>query len=205
MAGITINPALVTNAAGSFSTNTTGYVQGVLLDDPVKRYSLLSGIVSPSASSPMWGGVGVTVSLTTAGTEASEIGAVLTPATSQANLNGFTVFNQSAAMIQSPQSPVPLAPASGAINYVLLGSDARITVACSNAVATALAGGAINQAVYWDYTNQVLLNAPGGTAIPVKVVDVNIGNSQVVTYNSGTGFATWTRSGSSASTVVIEI
>jgi hypothetical protein len=202
MSGITINPALVTNAPGSFYASSTGYVQGVQLDDPAKRYSLLSGIVSPSATTPMWGGEGVTVSLPTAGTEAGEIGAVLTLATAQSNLNGFTVFNQSSAMIQSPQSPVPLAPAGGAINYVLIGSRARITVACSNTIAAALAGGAINAALYWDYTNQVLLNAPGGTAIPVLVVDVNVGNSQIVTYNSGTGFATWTRNGSTA---VIEI
>lgn len=202
MAGLTINPALVTNASGSFYTSSNGYVQGVQLDDPAKRYALLSAVVSPSASAPMWGGEGVTVSLPTAGTEAGELGAVLTLATSQANLNGFTVFNQASAMIQSPQSPVPLAPASGAINYVLIGSGARIVVACSNAVATALAGGSITAALYWDYTNQVLLNAPGGTAIVVKVVDVNVGNSQVVSYNSGTGFATWTRTGSTA---VIEI
>src|ERR1700683_5462625 len=131
MAGININPVLVTNAAGGFSVQSTGYVQGVLLDDPVTRYKLNSGIVA-SGSGPFWGGMGITESLTTPGTEADEIGAVLALATSQANLTGFTVFNQAAAMIQTPQSPAPLAAATMAINFVRLGSGAHIAVAASN-------------------------------------------------------------------------
>jgi hypothetical protein len=206
MTGITINPVLVTNAAGTFYTSSTGYVQGVLLDDPVTRFKLNSGIVSSSATAPMWGGEGITESLTTAGTEADEIGSVLLLATSEANLTGFTVFNQATAMVQSPQSPCPLAAQTMGINFVRLGSGARIVVACSAATAAALAGQPINTAVYWDYTNQVLLASPGGTALPnVKLVDVNIGGSQVVSYSSGTGFATWVRSGTTANTVVIEI
>lgn len=41
------------------------------------------------------------------------------------------------------------------------------------------------------------LNAGGG-ALPVKILDVNVGNSMTVSYNSTTGFATWNRSGSCA-------
>jgi hypothetical protein len=198
MAGITLNPALVSNAPGSFYTTSDGFVQGTMEDDPASRFALASGIVSTAATSPMWGGMGITDSLATPGTTSQSLRSVLTLATSQANLTGFTVFNQAAGMVQTPQSPVPLASAGMGINFFRLGSGARIAVACSNAVATALEGGASNQALYWDYTNQVLLNTPGGTAINVKVIDVNVGNSQVVTYNSGTGFATWTRTGSCA-------
>lgn len=205
MSGFTVNPVLTTNALGSFAASSTGYVQGVMLDDPVARFALLTGIVSPSASQPFWGGMGITESLPTAGTEAAEIGSVLALATSQANLTGFTVFNQGAAMVQTAQSPVPLSAQSMAINFVRLGSGARVVVACSSTVAAAFAGNPINTAAYWDYTNQVLLSAPGGTAIAVKVIDVNVGGSQVVNYNSGTGFATWTRSGSTACTAVIQI
>jgi hypothetical protein len=198
MAGLTINPALVTNALGSFSVTSEGYVQGVQLDDPAVRFALASGIVSPAASGPMWGGMGITDSLWTPGTESDSIGSVLTLASSQSNLTGFTVFNQANAMIQSPQSPVPLAPLTGAINFFRFGSGARIAVQCSSTVATALEGSASNVALYWDYTNQVLLNAPGGTAIAAKLIDVNVGNSMVVSYASGTGFATWNRGGSTA-------
>lgn len=196
MTGLTINPALMTNAAGGFTASSEGYVQGFALDDPSVRNELVAGIVSPSATSPMWGGMAVTESLPTAGTEADSVGSILTLATSQANVTGFTVFNQSAAMYQSAQSPCPLAPAGGGINFYRLGSGARIAVACSQAVAAALAAAAVNVAVYWDYTNQVLLNAPGGTAIAVSLVGVvTAGNAQVVSYNSGTGFATWNRAG----------
>lgn len=198
MAGITLNPALVTNAPGTFAVSSDGFVQGTMEDDPVTRFALASGIVSTSATSPMWGGVGITDSLANPSTVSQSLRSVLALATSQANLTGFTVFNQATAMIQTPQSPVPLAAAGMGINFFRLGSGARICVACSNNVAAALEGGASNQVLYWDYTNQVLLNAPGGTAINVKVIDVNVGNSQIVTYSSGTGFATWTRNGSCA-------
>jgi hypothetical protein len=203
MAGITINPSLVTNAPNTFYSTSTGGVQGTLADNPVSLTGYLrSGIVATNATTPMWGGEGVTISLPTSGTEALEIAAVLTLASAETNLLGFTVFNQASAMIQSPQSPVPLAAAGMGINFFEMGSGARIWVQATSGVAGALLGGAINQAVYWDYTNQVLLGSPGGTALPVKVVDVNVGNSQVVTYSSGTGFVTWNRSGSA---VLIEI
>lgn len=38
----------------------------------------------------------------------------------------------------------------------------------------------------------------GGGALPVKILDVNIGNSMTVVYSSTTGFVTWNRSGSAA-------
>lgn len=198
MAGITINPALVTNALGSFYASSEGYVAGTALYDPANRFELNQGIVGTGVTTPMWGGNGITESIALPTSSALALGSVLTLATSQANLTGFTVFDQATAMIQSAQSPVPLAAAGMAMNYYRLGSGMRIAVPCSNAVATAFEGGAVNVALYWDYTNQVLLNAPGGTAIAVKVVDVNVGNSKIVAYNSGTGFATWTNNGSTA-------
>jgi len=199
MAGLTINPALMTNASGSFNVTSEGYVQGFALDDPATRNELAAGVVIPTASNPMWGGNGITETLPVAGTEVDSVTSVLALATSQANLTGFTVFNQSAAMIQTAQSPVPLAPATGGINFYRFGSGARIVVQCSQATATTLAGAAVNVALYWDYTNQVLLAAPGGTAIAAKLVGVESnGSAQVVTYNSGTGFATWNRAGYAA-------
>jgi len=202
MAGINLNPQLVTNAGGRFHVYSEGYVQGEALDDPAIRNSLCAGVVDPTYANAMFGGMGITESLITPGTEASAIMSVIKPATSQANLTGFSVFNQSAALIQTPQSPVPLASASMGLNFYRLGSRARIAVQLDSAVATTLQGGAVNQALYWDYTNQKLLAAPGGTAIAVKVIDINFGNSKVVSYNSGTGIATWTNN---AYTAIIEI
>lgn len=195
-AAITINPQLMTNALGSFFASSEGYVQGFALDDPALRNEICAGIVGPAVTNPMWGGVGITENLPTAGVEADSTTSILTLATSQANLTGFTVFNQSAAMIQTAQNPVPLAPATGGINFIRLGSGLRIVVACSAAVAAAYAGNPVNTAAYWDYTNQVLLSAPGGTAIAVKVVGVvTTGNAQVVATSAGAATGAWNRAG----------
>ena len=200
MSNITINPALMTNAAGGFAVSSEGYIAGFALDDPATRNELLAGIVSPAASAPMWGGEAITESLPTAGTEADSVLSVLALATAEANVTGFTVYNQAAGMIQSAQSPAPLAPPGGGINFYRLGSGARIVVPCAQAVAAALAGQPVDTPLYWDYTNQLLLNAPGGTALPgvLLVGVVANGNAQVVSYNSGTGFATWNRAGYAA-------
>jgi hypothetical protein len=116
---------------------------------------------------------------------------------------GFTVWNQAHAVVLNPSvtSAVPQAGAGngtnpgGAINFFLLGSNAQIWVQCSSGVATALKAGAYNQAVYWDYTNQVLLATAGGTAIAVEVVDlVTNGNAQVV----ASGGNSWNYSGYAA-------
>lgn len=202
-AGFTVNPQLQTNAAGSFSTTIEGYVQGTALNDPAVRNHLAAGVVGPTVTNPMWGGEGITDSAPVAGTEASSVFSVLTLATSQANLTGFTVFDQAHSMVNSPQSPVPLAGQTMGLSFYRFGSGARICVACSSGVASALAGAASNVLLYWDYTNQVLLNAPGGTAIAAKLIAVDaVGNSMTVSFSSGTGFATWNRTGFSA---VIEI
>lgn len=205
MSGITINPGLVTNAPGKFSVTSDGYVQGAALNDPAVRNELVQGLVAVAQTTPLWGGMAITDSLTPA-TVGGSIGSVLALATAAANVTGFTVFDQATAMYQSPQSPVPLAPGGdgsskfgGFINFYRLGSGARIAVQCSQAVAAALLAGASNIALYWDYTNQVLLSAPGGTALPVKLVGLDsVGGSKVVVYNSGTGFATYNESGYAA-------
>jgi hypothetical protein len=199
---LTYNPAQVTNANNTFYSTSDGGVQGFAQDDPATRFQLRSGVVAPSQSTPLWGGMGISVNLP-AGVEASSLKAVLTLASAETNLMGFTVWNQSLATILNPsaQDPVPLAGAGngtnpgGAINFYLLGSNAQIWVQCSSTVAGALKAGAYNQAVYWDYTNQVLLNSPGGTAIPVEVVDLSTnGNAQVV----GAGGTSWVYNGYAA-------
>lgn len=184
MSGITINPAQQTNALGLFSTTTEGYIAGVMSDDPVARYYIASGVVDPGAAAPMYAGEGITDSLTQAGTEASVLGNRLNLATAQANLTGFTVANQSTAMIQTPQSPVPQAPQGGAINFVRFKSGARLALPISPANAATLLGSASNVALYWDFVNQVVLLA-GATPMPVTLLDVNIGNSKVVTSSGG--------------------
>lgn len=207
--GITINPQQMTNAPNTFTINTYGGFQGMFVDDPAIRNELISALVAPSQSTPIAAGYGITEFLPTAGQEADSIGSVVTIATSQANLTGFTVWNQAHAMINSPQSPVPLASPGngstgpgGAVSIFRLGSGARLWVQCASTVATAFAGVAVNTVAYWDYTNQLLLSSPGGTAIAVKVLKVDTaGRSQVIqsaSAISSTGLGTWNYAGYSA-------
>lgn len=200
--GISFNPVLQVNAPGTFNVTSEGYVQGTFLDDPAIRNSLVASNLVGTATYPIWGGCAITEYTVNGTTLAASLQTYVQLATSQANVTGFTVFNQAGGMIQTPQSPVPLTPQTGGISIFRLGSGARIVVQADPAVATALQNSAVNTAVYWDYTNQKLLNAPGGTALAVKVVDVNVGGSEIVVFSTSTGFATWNYTGS---TVVIQI
>jgi hypothetical protein len=213
---ISINPATQTNFAGTFFVNSEGYTQGDALDDPNNRFNLRKGIVSPSASQPMWGGLAINEALAGSGTfavggsnnPAGNLQSILTPGTSisagnSAAITGFTVFNQATAMIQSAQSRVPQAPSGGAINFYRMGSGARVPVQALLAAATAWAGGTVAPAaIYWDTNNLWLTNSSGSgiveltTLYPNLVIDaINLTNSRVVSYNGTTNFASWVETG----------
>lgn len=181
---VQFNPMLVTTAPGLFNTTSEGYVQGCSKDSPNTRNNLAGGIVSPAAAGPMWGGLLVTDSLTTAGIESSNIGSVLTLATSLANVTAVTVFDQSLAMISVPGAGVPMSYQSMALNFYRMGNGARIPMQCSAATAATLLGGPSNQQVSWDFTNQVIIpytnTGPNAGALNCKVLDVNISNSKVI-------------------------
>lgn len=287
---ITINPGLTTNAAGSFNTTSLGYVQGTALADPAVRNALAGGVLAASETLPMWGGVGIYEFVPPNGTSNGSLGGSVGRAlllTGTKALTGFSVFDQDHSMINSPQSPVPLAAAGMGVNFYRLGSGARIAVACDPSLVS-LEGAIINGPVSWDNVNQRLqpyiasgateavtsmtwssagggriavvmtaasvyglgdeVNVSGATntgtggntvvngnfiidtytdtthftlaapaaagvygtiagtivlnvgfgALACKVLDVQIGNSLTVDYNSTTGFATWNRSGSTA-------
>ena len=213
---ITINPATQTNFAGTFFASSEGYTQGDALDDPNNRYNLRKGIVSTTATSPMWGGLAINESLASSAAfavggsnaPAGNLQSILAPGTSisagnAAAITGFTVFNPATAMIQSAQSRVPQAPSGGAINFYRMGSGARIPLQALLAAATAWAGATVSPtAIYWDTNNLWLTNASGSgivlltTLYPNLVIDaINLTNSRVVSYNSTTNFASWTEGG----------
>lgn len=194
-----VNPLPTINFAGQFAVQSDGFVQGLAMDDPAVRNFLAGGQVGSGVTTPMWGGEAITETLPAAVPQ--DQGNNITLATTYANLTGFTVFNQGGAGLVSAQSQVPLFSAGMGINFYRMGSGARIVVACSSGLAAALLSGAVVQQVSWDFTNQVLV-AFSTTALACKILDVNSGNSKVVSYNSGTGFATWNGSGSA---VLIQI
>lgn len=191
MTGITLNPGPQTNFAGTFSVQSDGYIQGVFMDDPAIRNFLAGGTLGTGETLPMWGGVGILESVPNPATQAVELGGLITRAADYAHLTGFTVFNQNASAIVTPQSGVPLVTNGMGVNFFRLGSGARIAVQCDPTLAAALLGGSIVQQVSWDFTNQKLI-AFSVTALACKVLNVQVGNSKIVSYNAGTGFANWT-------------
>ncbi|TKI02733.1 hypothetical protein [Martelella alba] len=150
-----MNPILTTNAAGSFSVQSNGLMQGMVFDDPETRYSLAAGILSTAETLPMWGGVGIFERIPADGQ--NPLGPVVGRAASFAALAGFSVFNQAHNGITTPQSNVPMMAGGMSVSYHRLGSRQRLAVACSAALVAAAPNSATNFAVGWDLTNQQLI------------------------------------------------
>lgn len=190
-----VNPAVTTNFPGTFVVESDGYVQGLIMDDPALRYQIAGALVGSGVATPMWGGEAITEVLPAATPQPLGNNVIL--ATAYANLTGFTTFNQGGAGLVSAQSQVPLYSAGQSINIIRMGSGVRIAVKCDPTLAASLLGEDINQQVSWDFTNQLLV-AFSSTALACKILDVQVGNSKTVTYNTGTGFATWDLTGACA-------
>lgn len=187
---ISFNPMLTTNAQNSFVVDTDGLIQGAMYDDdPAILMSLFSGLVASTVAQPVWGGMAISEYVPTIGQ--AGMGANLEIATAYTNITGFTVFNAAYNMVQTPGNTVQIAVAGMTTSYFKLGSNAQIVVQCDPTLATALESGLVNQQVSWDFVNQKLI-AFSTTALPVKVQSVNT-NSQIVSYDSGTGAVTWTQ------------
>lgn len=212
-ASLTFNPYLLSNAQNTFNVDSTGYTQGMALDDPAIRYQLCAGTLASTETLPMWGGVAISEYIPGAtGTPATVLGGIIKRATTQAantsgQVTGFSVFNQASAMINSPQSTVPLAGIYGQVNYYRLGSGIRIPVAVDSSLVD-LDGSVITSQVSWDFTNQrlqpydastatyaistaVWSNTAGGILTIVMSAAVPFGLGDTVTIsgatNSGTG------------------
>lgn len=166
-ATVNINPTITTNAAGSFSTSTVGLIQGTAYDDPAVRNELAGGVLDPNETLPMWGGVGIYEHIPSgiSGNAPAMTGfnETLGPIVGRASANtgskalaGFSVFNQAHAMLNTPQSPVPVALNGMNVEFYRFGSNARIAVACDPSLVS-LEGGITAAQVSWDYVNQLLV------------------------------------------------
>lgn len=196
---ISIQPLMTTNAAGSFSVQSDGYVQGYSLPDPAIRNSLAGGVLSAAETLPMFGGLPIFENLHSA-TNNGALGNTVGRATAYANITGFCVYDQAHAFVTTPQSPAPTAGAGATIPFYRMGSKARIAVQIDPALVS-LDGGLITQQVSWDFTaNQIV--AFSTTALPVKIVDIAIGNSKTVVWDAVNNVATFNTAGSVA---IIEI
>ncbi|HUZ33885.1 MAG TPA: hypothetical protein VMV19_17525 [Xanthobacteraceae bacterium] len=164
---VPFNPLPTVNAPGSFNVSSDGFIQGCAIDDPVARFRLRGGYLSSTATTPLWGGCGISEIIPGGtGTPNSVLGPGITLATSvgaatsgqQAAgiLTGFSVFDQNLAAIMTPQSPVPLVASGMQVNYYPLGSNARIPVAIDPVLAD-LESYLTRSLVSWDFTGQRLI------------------------------------------------
>jgi hypothetical protein len=203
---IALNPLQTTFASGTFNVNTVAYTAGSLYPNASTRNLIRTGFVASSVTGLMYGGVGVTVS--TQAAASPMLGPQLSIATAIGNLSGFLVWDQSAAPVQTPQSNVALASPGMGFSFVEFGLGHCIALPMSAANAANLLNVADTTQLTWDYTNQVLLpftsgQIPGPSSLPAKIIDVQIGNSWVVTPNSpSAGQATWNEGGA---VVVLQI
>ncbi len=189
---ITFNPSATLTGNNSFQTQSQGYIQGAFLDDPVSRMWVLQGSIAAGTTQPVWGGIPITESIASLAASTLQTAAnTLSIPTTVAAITGFTLFNRAHNMLITPGGPVPQASVGMTVAYARFGTNLRIPVQCSQALATALENGAINQTVTWDFTNNRLGTfASGDTALPVKVLHVD-SNSKVVIYDSTTGALSW--------------
>jgi hypothetical protein len=150
------------NAAGSFTIQTDGIVQGTLMDDPAARWALRSGVINSDEVLPMWGGVGIYehVPNLAAGNPDNHLGNIIgrattLTATNAKGLSGFSMFNQTHNAVIDAANPVPRAAPGMTFNYIRLGTGARICVAADPALAS-LEGGVVGAQVGWDFNAQRL-------------------------------------------------
>lgn len=192
MSNISIAPFATTNAAGLFNVNSAGFTQGDAQDDPAVKFKLAGGVLLASASAPMWGGIPITelipAAVTTPGSDV--LGPTVQLATALANVTGICVFNQAFHGVTSPQSPVPLYAPGSSVNFYRTGSGARIPLRLNPALVS-IDGSIISTQLSWDFTNQWLTTYDGTNAFPVKVLKVSATGNKTVSYNSGTGLATY--------------
>jgi hypothetical protein len=206
-AQISLQPMQTTVANGLFNTNSNGYTQGDTLDDPAVKFQLAGGILSTSATSPLWGGVPIAEIIPTLNTGyyagdkqpgTDTVGGTVIQATASTAPTGIAVYNQAFNGITTPQSTAPLYSPGMTVNFYRFGSGARIPLPCDASI-VALAGSSIVETVYWDTTNLLLTTtSTSNFAVPCKILRLSVANNKLVSYSSVTGNANWTSTGNIA-------
>lgn len=176
--------------SGLFNVESRGMTQGDAWDDPAVRLQLCSGMLASDVDAPVWGGVALIECISNPAQNVA--GATLKKATAKA-CNAFAVANQAHHGITTAGNPVPLFMPGGSVHYYRIGSQARIPLPISAAVAaladdsSAVDGGDV---FVWNIEeNMVDLfseDAPDNPKISIKLLMVsNSGNLTVKKEDSG--------------------
>jgi hypothetical protein len=147
----------------------------------------------------MWGGLAIVESTPPATAINSGQASTIARATDSA-ISGFTTFKGSNSAVITPSSQVPMSAAGGSFNFVRLGSNSRVVVACSAAV-LALAGSTNPQEFSWDATNEELIPvdlSPDAIRFNATLIQVQSGNSSTVVYDAVAGTSSWNTTGNVA-------
>lgn len=181
---ISIAPYVTTNSETSFLLQTDGFVAGTFLDNPANRYALEGGLVASTQSTPLWGGLPITLTIAADGPggASSGLGSLITAATAEANIDGWCVFNQASAGVITPSSNAPLYPSNTSANFIRNGCGLWLVLPVNSTAISTIVGGGANQTIYWDYTNN-RVDVTGTGALGMQVILVNT-NSKVPSYSS---------------------
>lgn len=158
MAQVPFYPYATTNAADSFSVQSSGLIAGTAYNDPSARFALAQGILASSETVPMVGGVPIVENVGTAPGAGN-----ITRASTVTSITGFSVFDQAYSWVSSPQSPVPSAGAGMNVPLYRLGTGARVAVPMDPSLVD-LNGNPITTQVSWDFNNGVLQPYDASTA-----------------------------------------
>lgn len=187
---VQFNPVVTTSPQNTFLVDTQGYMAGLTIDDPISRMHLRSGPVSSSNTQPLWGGLPIQVQVPPI--NSSRVGHPILLATTNATINGFTVFDQAYNGVTAPGSTAPQYGSGMSIAYYVSGYQVRLAVPVSSALASSAEGGSISQQVSWNFTtNELDVYSSTTGALNAEVLEIN-SNSLTLTYDSTTGTLNWT-------------
>lgn len=192
MSGFTSqNLMQTTSPQNSFLTQTQGYIQGVMWDDPTTQQWITTGMIAASETAPLWAGLPIVETGNSDTSGANQGGSQVSLATTIAGISGFCIANQGYNGVITNSNNVPMFSSGMSIPLVRLHTQARIVVAVDSAAVDSLISQPITTSLGWDFTNNALTTFVSGTALPAWLLSINT-NSKIVSYNSTTGDANWT-------------
>ena len=174
-----------------FVLQSNGLIAGFALDDQLAEMFMSDGVLG--GTTPIWGGLPVKNAIGTPG----GLNGTLFKAAAYAEVTGWSVANHAAHPVTDSDSIGIYRPGQ-TVHFLPTGIKARIAVEIDSALAaTLISTGFFNTQVSWDFTNNKII-AFATTALPVTIEKISLSNNRLVSYNSGTGNASFTNVGAVA-------